>query len=236
MTGSELDVVLRLADGHVEEEGDGRDHRQDGGEGSSRTVLTTADVDIGLHGQGSGLVAVEDDGAGELGDYGDPAQDGTGNDAVGHHGDGDLDKGLQLGGTETDGSLLNADGDLHQGRRGRADRVRHPSYGKRHDHDGSGAGQGEGLRAIGNQQGDTDDRAGHNIGQHGDGVQSVVQSTAAAYHQVGEDDGDHYDDDQSHDSHEDGILRSHPELFLDRLLIVAEGEAGAEHRAPALAE
>ena len=64
----------------------------------------------------------------------------------------------------------------------------------------------------------------------------MVQRARAAHDQVGQDDRDHDDDDQRHHAHEDRVLRGHPQLFLEGLLVVAEGEAGREHRALALAE
>lgn len=91
--GSKLDV-LRLAHPQVDQEGDGRQHRQDCREGTGQPVVPPGDGHISRHGQRDILVVVQNDGAGQLGDDRHPAEDGPGDDAVGHHGHRDFGKGL----------------------------------------------------------------------------------------------------------------------------------------------
>ena len=77
-----LYIVLGLAYRHVEEETQCGDDGEDGRKCCCRAVFAAPDVDIRLHGEGSGLVAVKYDRARQLCHDGDPAEDRAGEDTV----------------------------------------------------------------------------------------------------------------------------------------------------------
>lgn len=79
---SELYIVLGFAYCHVEEEAQCGDDGEDGRKCCCRAVFAASDVDIRLHGEGGGLVAVKYDGARQLCHDGDPAEDRAGEDTV----------------------------------------------------------------------------------------------------------------------------------------------------------
>ena len=104
------------------------------------------------------------------------------------------------------------------------------------DHDGHGTGEGKGLLAKSNQQGQANDSAWHNVGQHRQSIDGVVQGAGAADHQIGDEHRDHDDDDQCQDTHNGGVFNRAAQQLLGGGLVVAQREAGLEDSARAVAE
>ncbi len=139
-------------------------------------------------------------------------------------------KGLDLGRTEAYRRLFYAYRYLHQCRRCGAYRVRHTAYRKGHNHDGHCAGESNGLGAVGDEQCDTYDGAGHDVGSIAM-VSSEWLSALLRRNDKVSQKHRYYDDyRQRHDAHDESVARGEHELFLQRALVVDKRVPHAEER------
>ena len=166
--------LLALVDDEVYHQRNGCQHGRHGGEGRGLAEIAAVDGGVRADGEGDGAVVVEYRGAGNLRHDGHPAQYRAGNDAGGHHRYCHLEEGLHLACAEAYGGLLNGHGYLYQRRRGGARRIRQTADDDRHYHYRQRARQHERLLAEAYHQRDCNDGAGHDVRQHGDGVNGIV--------------------------------------------------------------
>lgn len=202
-------AAIELAEG--QQGNDGQDGHNSGQCGGS-AVVAADDLGVDCHRQGLGFAGIQDDGGGQFTDHGDPAQDGTRDDAGGHHGHRDAEECLHLGSTQRDGSFLNAHGDLLQDSHRRADGIGQTPDDECHHHDEHGAADEERGLIEADEQCDTKDRAGHDIGDHRENIHHVGQGVAAAHHQIGDENSQQHDDDQCQQGDDDGVLDAATQL------------------------
>ena len=203
-----------LLHGHIVVAGDLEEDEQrndggcgkDGGQGRRGAVAGADDLVVDGHRHGPGVGRVQHHRGGQLVDEGDPAEDGAGGHAGEHHLGGHLQKGHGLGIPQADGSLLHAGADLVKDGRAGAQGVGLAADHQGDHDDGGAAGQHDGGMVKGHQQGDTQNRAGDDVGEHGDGIDEVGQPVLPAHRQVGDEHPQHHDDDDGDQAVQVGVF------------------------------
>ena len=217
--------VAVLADLVEYEQGEQGHHGQHRGHGGGDAVVAPDDLGVDGHCQGLSLAGIQQDSGGQLADERDPAEDGAGQNAGGHHGQCDGKERLGLGAAQRQGRLLHIQRYLLQNGHGGADGVGQAAHHQRHHHDEHAAGEHQRFPVKGGDHGNADDGARDDIGDHGDHVHRAGQHIPAAHRHIGDQHGQEHHDQQAHRRDDDGVLDT-PAQTGEHVLIALKRVAG----------